>query len=229
MTRPGDTRDSTPPFSAALRFGPLTPVYDTLVRLMGHEDRWRGALVRRVGLRPGERLLELGCGTGSLTVRLAAAAPDASIVAVDPDPRALVRARRRSAGLPGRIQFHEAYADRLPDADPFRSGSFDRIVSSLVFHHLDRAAKVATLAGARRLLRPGGALYIADWAEARDWGQRVRFLGIQLIDGFGTTSDNVHGLLPYLIREAGFADVVELAYARTRFGPFAFWRARGAD
>jgi ubiquinone/menaquinone biosynthesis C-methylase UbiE len=209
-------------FVAALGYRALTPVYDTAIRLMGAEDRWRATFTRQVAPAAGELILEMGCGTGSLTKRLAEAAPEARIVGLDPDSDALARARRKSnAPL-----FIEGFADRLPQHPDLALASFDKIATSLMFHHLTREGKRGALASAMTLLKPGGTLHIADWAEARDWPQRIRFLTIQMLDGFETTADSIHGLLPFLIREAGFENLVETAYARTRYGPFAFWTAR---
>ncbi|MEX1153779.1 class I SAM-dependent methyltransferase [Parvibaculum sp.] len=220
------TEKSEDRFVAALGFRALTPVYDAAVRLMGAEDRWRAAFTRQVAPTAGERILEMGCGTGSLTQRLAEAAPDARIFGLDPDPATLARARHKVAALPAAPHFIEGFADHPPAHPELVPGSFDKIATSLMFHHLTREGKRGAMASAMTLLKPGGMLHIADWAEARDWPQRIRFLTIQLLDGFETTADSIHGLLPFLIREAGFENIEETAYARTRYGPFGFWTAQ---
>lgn len=216
------TEKSEDRFVAALGYRALTPVYDAAIRLMGAEDRWRAAFTRQIAPKAGERILEMGCGTGSLTQRLVGAAPEARIIGLDPDPATLARARRKTAAP----LFIEGFADHPPQHPEFAPASFDKIATSLMFHHLTREGKRGALANAMTLLKPGGTLHIADWAEARDWPQRIRFLTIQLLDGFETTADSIHGLLPFLIREAGFEDLMETAYTRTRYGPFAFWTAR---
>lgn len=217
------------PFVAALGAKALTPFYDAAIRLMGSEDRWRAAFVRQIAPKPGERILEIGCGTGSLTLRLAGAAAGVHVVGLDADPATLALARAKLDAAALRAVLVEGFADDLPDCPELRPRSFDKIATSLFFHHLARDGKRAALANALKLLKPGGELHIADWAEARDWIQRIRFLSIQLLDGFETTADSIHGLLPFLIRETGFAQCVETAYARTRYGPFAFYRAVSPD
>lgn len=228
MTDPSEA-ETGKPFVAALGYRALTPLYDAAVRLMGGEDHWRGAFTRHVAPQPDERILEMGCGTGSLTARLAKARPQARIIGLDPDPDALARAARKAAEEEVAPVFIQGFADTLPDHPELAPASFDKIATSLMFHHLTREEKRGALENALHLLKPGGTLFIADWAEARDWKQRLRFLVIQLIDGFETTSDNVHGLLPFFIREAGFETVTEASYARTRYGAFAFWTARKAE
>ncbi len=85
----------------------------------------------------------------------------------------------------------------VPDA------SFDRVTSSLLFHHLDFVGKLCSLSSARRALKPGGELHIADWGRAHAPPMRFAFLGVQLLDGFETTTDNARGRLLELIQRAG--------------------------
>ena len=81
--------------------------------------------------------------------------------------------------------------------------SFSGIVSSLLLHHLTTDSKRRTLEQAYLLLRPGGMLHIADWGQAQNALMRAAFLGVQLLDGFETTVDNVEGRLLPLMR-SGF-------------------------
>jgi SAM-dependent methyltransferase len=108
---------------------------------------------------------------------------------------------------------------------PFETGSFDRVVSSLVFHHLSTEQKQQTLAGIRRVLRPGGELHVADWGAAQNVLMRIAFLGVQLLDGFASTADNVAGRLVPLMREAGFLAVEQTHAEMTLFGTLALYRA----
>ncbi len=110
-------------------------------------------------------------------------------------------------------------------APPFEPQSFDRVVSSLVFHHLTTEEKRRTFATVREVLRPGGELHIADWGEAQNLPMRVAFLGIQLLDGFHTTSDNVCGRLISFMQEAGFTSVIETHRRMTLVGTLSFYRA----
>ncbi|MHB1242982.1 MAG: class I SAM-dependent methyltransferase, partial [Gaiellaceae bacterium] len=97
---------------------------------------------------------------------------------------------------------------------------------SLLFHHLTLDGKRATLAEARRVLRPGGELHIADWGRPHDPLMRAAFLPVQLLDGFATTADNVRGALPALVAAAGFDPVRETRRRRTAFGTLTFLRAQ---
>jgi ubiquinone/menaquinone biosynthesis C-methylase UbiE len=134
----------------------LLPFYDLLTRVL----RMGGAydeLVAQAELADGLRVLEIGCGTGNVTVRAKRAAPGTDMIGLDPDPLALPRAQRKVRGMPG-IRFERGYAQELPFAD----GEFDRVLSSMMLHHLNEDVKDAAAAEIYRVLRPGGRLHIVD-------------------------------------------------------------------
>lgn len=205
----------------ALAYRPLTALYDPLVRLTTREATFKAALLQQAGLQPGQRALDLACGTGTLTVAAAQSHPQTEVIGVDGDPDILRRARSKAgrAGVP--LRFDEALSHQLPYAD----ASFDRVLSSLFFHHLNRSAKLATLREVRRVLKPGGELHVADWGKAASPLMRVLFYGVQLLDGFPTTADNVAGRLPGFMRECGLLEVAETTRYATMFGTLSLYRA----
>lgn len=205
----------------ALRFRGLTRFYDPLLAVVLREQRWKTLLVDAAAPRPGMDLLDLGCGTGTLTVALAKAAPGASIVGLDADAEVLAGARAKAAAAGVRVDFVVGRAEDPPFADE----SFDRIVSSLLFHHLTRDSKLHALTAARRLLRNGGELHLADWGRPGNALMRAASLPVQLLDGFATTRDNIRGLLPDFLREAGFDHVAETDRQPTVFGTLTILRA----
>lgn len=206
----------------ALRFDALTRFFDPVVRITTRERRFKQELVKQVAARPGERVLDIGCGTATLAIALANACPGAEVHGVDGDANILAVARTKVAAANVNVALHEALAWELP----FASGTFDHAVSSLVFHHLDRDAKLRTLVAIRDALKPNGLLHIADWGRAHGPAMRVAFLAVQLLDGFATTTDSVRGRLPSMIEQAGFADVTETQRLRTPLGTMSLYRAR---
>ena len=74
-------------------------------------------------------------------------------------------------------------------------------------------------------MKPGGELHIADWCKAKNAFMRGAFYLVQILDGFETTTDNVKGLLPKYIEEAGFEDVKETRFFNTAFGTLGLIRA----
>lgn len=177
----------------------MLPGYDLTHRLFG---------LRRVydqvaaTAQEGARVLEVGCGTGILTAKLARRA--ARVTGIDPDPRALARARRKTRRDP-RVTFDEGFAQHLPYPD----GSFDLVYSALMLHHVEEADKQAVLTEARRVLTPGGALHLVDFAGNHRPGH-----------------PHVHGNgdLRGQLERAGFADVREVARHSPRVGELAHLR-----
>lgn len=94
-----------------------------------------------------------------------------------------------------------------------------------MFHHLDRATKLAALREIRRVLTPGGQLHISDWGRAANPLMRAAFLPVQLLDGFATTADNVCGRLSALMTEAGLAEASETGRIGTPCGTLSLYRA----
>jgi ubiquinone/menaquinone biosynthesis C-methylase UbiE len=186
----------------------LLPLYDPLCRLLRMAALHR-PLIEQAGLRQGHRVLEIGCGTGNLVIMAAGLHPDAEITGLDPDPKALARARRKAARRGRRVRLDQGFAETLPYAD----GSFDRILSSFMFHHLEPDAKAAALREARRVLTPGGSFHLMDAggaiAASDGWMARKALTNPHL-------QDNLGDRIPTLLREAGFTDAHEVDHRATR-------------
>lgn len=195
------------------RFLP-TALYDRSIAITMREGAWRPRLVRDVLNGDPREVLDLGCGTGTLAIAMAPAAGRARITGIDGDAEILdiARAKEGSEGID--------FVTGLADALPFDDGSFDRVVCSLLLHHLDPAVKRAALAEARRVLRSGGRLHVADFGRSHDPLMRILFAGLQVLDGFANTADHPAGRLPAMIETAGFHSVERTLALRTAWGSF---------
>jgi ubiquinone/menaquinone biosynthesis C-methylase UbiE len=199
----------------------LTRLYDPFLRATLKGEKFKALLIEQAQITPGQRVLDLGCGTATLTIMVKRRCPDATVVGLDADAAALALERGKVAAAGVDVELHHG----LASSAPFEPASFDRIVSSLLFHHLTTEHKRLTLKKARELLRPGGELHIADWGKPQNAIMRLAYVVVQLLDGFRTTSDNLRGLLVPLIQEAGFAGVSETHQEMTVFGTLSFYRA----
>lgn len=206
----------------ALGYRWLTPLYDPLLRITTRETKFKRELLRQARIRSGHRVLDLGCGTGTLTLLIKSTCPEAEVTGLDGDKQVLEIARRKAARAGLSLRLDHGMASALPYTD----NSFDRVLSSLLFHHLTSKDKLLALREVVRVLRPGGELHIADWGKPQNGLMRVAFLGVQLLDGFHTTADNIRGLLPELCAVAGLQDVEETARYATLFGTLSLYRAR---
>lgn len=206
----------------ALKYGWLTSFYDPVVRWTTRESTFKRALLAQANVQPGEKILDLGCGTATLTIAIKVACAEADVVGLDGDSKILEIAAQKAASAGVQIALDQGYSYKLPYAD----NSFDRVVSSLFFHHLTTADKRRTLAEIERVLIPGGELHIADWGKAQNIIMRSVFFLVQFLDGFETTTDNVRGRLPELIEDAGFLDVAETAGFATPLGTLSILSTR---
>lgn len=198
----------------ALKYGWLTSFYDPVVRWTTRESTFKRALLAQANVQPGEKILDLGCGTATLTIAIKVACAEADVVGLDGDSKILEIAAEKAASAGVQIALDQGYSYEMP----YEDNSFDRVVSSLFFHHLTTADKRRTLAEIERVLVPGGGLYIADWGKAQNIVMRSVFFLVQFLDGFETTTDNVRGLLPELIEDAGLHDVSKTADFATPLG-----------
>ena len=119
-------------------------------------DSTTRATLSRLQLRPEDRVLDIGCGTGELLSRIAARYPAARLAGLDPVPEMLAVAKRK---LSGDVDLRVGWADELP----WPEGSFDLVVSCNMFHYVTHP--LAALREMQRVLRPGGQIVITDWCD----------------------------------------------------------------
>ena len=197
----------------ALKYRWLTPLYDPLTRLMG-DIRLKQQLLQASSIGPDHRVLDLGCGTGTFLKMMKAGRPEVHAVGLDGDFQILRIAKRKAAAHSLRIDFDQAFANRLP----FGEATFDRVVSCLVFHHMSTDDKRSTFREIHRVLRPAGKMVIADIGPPA--GGITRFAS-RILQRLERTNDNLEGLLPLFAIEAGFVRTAILGSFAAPFG--AIW------
>ncbi|MEO8601013.1 MAG: class I SAM-dependent methyltransferase [bacterium] len=212
----GAAAEPPQPFAPALALEGLLPLYDPILRAVIPEEAIKRQLVTLSRIATGHRVLDLGCGTATLTLYIKEMHRDADVVGLDPDAKALERAAQKAAAADLAIGFDVGSATALPYVD----GSLDRVLSAFVFHHLSRDEKRATFREVLRVLKPGGTFGLLDFG--RPPTALGRLLSPLLHPG-RHARDNVRGRLPELLREAGFPDVREAARRTLVVGSVSHW------
>lgn len=208
----------TPRYIPALSFRWLTPMYDPLLRWGMREQTFKARLIERAGIQAGQHVLDLGCGTGTLTLMIKQTVPMAHVTGLDGDSEVLSIARVKSvrAGLSIRWDLGLAYDLPYPDC------SFDTVVSSLVMHHLVRQDKLRSFREVLRVLKPRGTFRLLDFGRPFSFLTRMQ---AAIMRNFEEAGDNFSGQLPALLREAAFPYAYEAEATTTIFGPIWLYDA----
>jgi len=205
----------------ALSYHALTPLYDTVVGWTTRERLFKDALVKQARITAGHRVLDLGCGTGTLALLIHEQEPRAEVFGIDGDPNILRLARKKARDRDVTVHYVHGMSFDLP----YPGESFDRVVSSLFFHHVSEENKRRSLAEARRVLKSDGELHIADWGTPANLLMKLGSRFIQVLDGSETTKDNFEGRLPHMVVQEGFVEVEEIDFFNGLFGTIRLLKA----
>jgi len=202
----------------ALKYRWLSPLYDPVIRSAFRDETMKRSLVTQASVKAGHRVLDLGCGTGTLAIRIKRDQPDAFVVGLDGDPAILRIAQRKAMAAGVEVHWDRGLAHELPYPDR----SFDAVFASLVLHHLSRANKVGALREVQRVLRPGGFFHVAEFGRP----QNGLMAALAKVGGLlEETSDGVDGRLPEMFRTAGLSDVQEARRFMSPLGTISLYRA----
>jgi ubiquinone/menaquinone biosynthesis C-methylase UbiE len=213
------SRSGEPRYIPALSFGWLTPLYDSVLRWGMREQFFKQRLIVRANIQAGQRVLDLGCGTGTLTLMIKRLAPQAEIIGLDGDWEVLSIAAAKS----GKADVHIRWDQGVAYALPYPDASFDTVVSSLVIHHLASADKIRAFQDVRRVLRPGGTFHIVDFGRPFNVLTRLQAVIMRPLEH---AAENFDGRLVEMLQAAGFDSASETKAMNTVFGPLWFYKAQ---
>jgi ubiquinone/menaquinone biosynthesis C-methylase UbiE len=174
--------------------------YDLVVKLLtfGRENTLRNQTIGQAPISRGAAVLDVGCGTGTLTLLAKTEAGDSGKVhGIDASPEMIAVAHQKALQQKREVDFQTGVIEALP----FSDDTFDVVLSSLMFHHLPPDLKQRGLAEIYRVLKPGGRLIVVDMKRPTTLWQR---LAMVVLVHRGLTGD-VYDLLP-LMEKIGYAD-----------------------
>lgn len=205
----------------ALGYDFLTAYYDLAIKITMPEKKFRRLLLEEINPKANEKILEFGFGTGQNLLLIHKENPNTKLEGLEIDQKVKAITEHKLTKNNIEIPLYLYDGGILPFAD----NSFEKVYSCLVFHQLDAETKLKCLKELLRILKPNGKLIIADWGKASNKFMRFTFGFVQLLDGFKTTNDNVKGLIPSFIEEAGFRDVLVTKSINTAIGTFSYFKA----
>ena len=196
----------------------LTPLYDPLLKWGMREKVFKSYLTENSHLEPGQKVLDLGCGTGTLSIQLKKYSPQIELIGLDADPKVLQIAKVKAAAENLEIQWVEGLAHHLE----FPDHSFDRVISCLMVHHLTLPNKLKAFEELIRVLKPGGEFHLLDFGKPTSLEMRLISIPIAHMEKAG---DNIRGLLPDLMLQASFSNITEIRHFKTIFGELVYYQS----
>jgi len=204
-----------PAFSAERMRLNISPVIKWALRETAIDSR----LVNQGSVQKGQRVLDLGCGNATLTILIKKTQPDAEVVGIDEDKNVLEIAEIKSRKQNARIALFDAKAFDIPCRDNY----FDRVFSSMLFHHLTTKDKIRAAEEVYRILKPGGELHVADFGMPQNALMSLIARIRRKVEG---VEDNIQGLLPHIMYAADFKDIETTTELASMFGTISLLRAK---
>jgi len=202
------TEEPAPPSGTVQTQGRLirwASSYDlfTNVLTFGQSWRLRKMTVDNAAIKPGDSVLDVGCGTGEVTIPAKVrAGKDGHAYGIDPAPEMIAVARGKAARKGLEIDFRVAAIEALP----FPDSSMDVVTSSLMMHHLPDELRVRGLAEIYRVLKPGGHVLIFDFMRPTKSFLNQFMIALTMHHGLDFGIED----LPKMLKGAGFAQATKL-------------------
>jgi len=202
----------------ALAYDFLTPYYDLLFKALFPETDFKNALIERADIINKANILDIGCGTGTLSIMIKRKFPDAIVNGIDGDERILRIANKKAKRRGVTINFIQGMSFQLPD----ENRAFNQVFCTMMFHHLTTENKLRTLKEIYRVLKPKGEFLFADFGEPHNIYSK---LVTSICFRNNESAANVKGHIPSMIKNADFIEVEEIKKYTTLFGTLSLYKA----
>jgi ubiquinone/menaquinone biosynthesis C-methylase UbiE len=193
-----------------------TVMYDVFMRLTMRDLSFKRKLVDDASIENNFRTLDLGCATGTLLLMIKRKYPKSEVIGLDINSNAIQLASYKALKDGLSIPLVKGTAYQLP----FSSATFDRVLSSLVSHHLDVEQKIPAMQEVLRVLKPGGQFLLADFGKPDNLLMSIM---AQIAGKFEEMTDNIQGLVPEMMKKSGFDDTKRVRTLSTTFGTLEFY------
>ena len=193
------------------------PLYDPLVKLLGG-DKARRTLLDQAAIQPGHRVVDIGCDTGTMVLLIKRLCSQVEVTGLDPDPKAPARANRKLQRAAVSAKLDQGIAEVLP----YEDASFDRVLSSFMFHHLESDQKEQALREVRRVLKPGGSFHMLDFSKPESSGAGVV---ARWLHSSHHLAENTEGRILGLMNQAGLEGARIVSRGTMFFLHTAYYRA----
>ena len=204
------------PITRGTNFNWIAPWYDGWCSIFGLGKSFRNWTLSLARFMPGDHVLDVGCGNGVVTHRIAdLVGPAGEAWGIDPAPDMIRMAMQRRGRTANAAHFKLAAIETLP----FQDASFDVVFVSLVLHHLPVEVKVIGLREVLRVLKPGGRLLVVEPDRPDHWLWRAVFWPGRF---YKRLKDHLEGRTSQMLQQAGFGLVTTLGRWRHKV---TFWRA----
>lgn len=187
-------------FTPALAFDFLTPLYDNVIDFLAYGKAFKRRVLKVADIHDGERILDVGCGSGTLLIKAKTQYPNSEVTGIDPDKNILqlAQVKLEQAGVDAGLV--QGFAQELP----FPAASFDVAISTLIFHHLSTQVKKEAIREIHRVLKDNGRFLLADFGKPEGILTKILLNLGSIFDGKANMKANIEGKLPSFLQEAGF-------------------------
>ncbi len=204
-------------FTPPLAYDVLTPLYDGVISLLAYGKTFKRLALELSGIVDGDKVLDIGCGSGTLLVEAKKRYPNSDLTGLDPDMKILGIAPRKLEKTGVEATLVQGFAQELP----FPPASFDLVVSTLIFHHLSTSVKKEAVKEVYRVLKYEGRFLLADFGKPENSLTGFLLKLGSIFDGQDNMKDNINGNLPVFLEEAGF----KVTRLKARYRGVQFWLA----